>query len=110
LLRSKKKKITNSKIKGKAIKDTQLQQVNAAYSLLDAHIYIKCNSWSSAIDSIYAFLNQAFNYIPFKDITNLIEGAFYRALFNYYIYRNDEKTGVLIPDYAMKHLEPNSNY
>lgn len=87
-----------------------LDCVSAVYNLLDAHVYLKNNLWSSAIESIYTFVDRAFNYITFREVLILIEGAFYRSLFNYFIFRNKSKVGVMIPDYAMRYIEPQSYY
>lgn len=78
--------------------------------LLDAHVYLNCNSWVSAADSMYGFLNSCFNYIKYNDILNLIETAFYRVLFCFYIYRNGTEKGVMLPDYAMSNIEPAANF
>jgi len=78
--------------------------------LLDSHVYLKHNLWSNAIESIYSFIDKAFNYINFREILILIEGAFFRSLMNYYIFRNSQSHGVMIPDYAMKYIAPQSNY
>lgn len=63
-----------------------------------------------AADSIYSFLNSTFNFITYSEIISLIEGAYFRAIFNYYIFRNKEKSGVLIPDYAMRYIDPSSTF
>jgi hypothetical protein len=63
-----------------------------------------------AVDSIYAFLNSTLNFITYQEIVQLLEAAYYRALFNYYIFRNKEKDGVLIPDYCMKYIDPRFTY
>lgn len=41
---------------------------------------------------------------------DLLEGAYFRLLFNYYIFKVKKDEGVMIPTYAMIHIEPNSNY
>ena len=109
LLRAKKKQIlkTAKSINMKSdVKQQKLKQVSIVYNLLDAHVYLKNNSWTQANDSMYSFLNSTFNFISFDEILCIIESSFFRALFSYYIYRRNDKDGVLIPNYGMNYLEP----
>eukprot|EP00347_Sterkiella_histriomuscorum_P003774 403362997 len=119
LLRSQKKNIIKQiKAKPSQFKTTKelitknpdLQQISKIYNLLDAHVYIKNNLWCQSSDCIYNLFQSSFDFISFQDILCLLEGAFYRSLFCHYIYAKSSKDGVLIPDYAMVHIEPNSKF
>ncbi|CDW90518.1 lupus brain antigen [Stylonychia lemnae] len=108
-LRGRKKRALRSE-KNIIAKNNILNGIKHVYDLLDAHVYIKNNLWVQGVNYIYSFLNSCFDHLKFTQIIYLIEGGFYRSLFSYYIFRNKMKDGVLIPDYAMHHIEPESNY
>lgn len=85
-LRGAKKRLRKEKINTATLE--KLEEIQAAYLLLDIHVYSRHNAWEAAADAIFTFLNISFNFIDFKDILYLIEGGFYRVIFSYFIYRN----------------------
>lgn len=53
-----KKAIKNEKVaKNNVQNKEQDEKLKHIYTLLDINVYLKCNEWASAADSIYQFLN-----------------------------------------------------